>query len=101
MLSSEGGIATRLPGAVIRILPDDHDFHVIERRRVESGKNIFRRWINGFAGAQFVAQEGGEFLHLRAREVIPDARFPRRFEFEFLVAHAACARLRKCCDTRI
>ena len=68
----------RLAGAVIGILTEDDRLHRIERSGVEGGKDFAASRIERRTRRLALAQEGGQLLHVRAREPVADAGFPAR-----------------------
>src|SRR5450631_4240440 len=73
-----------LAGAVVGILAEHDDFDPIEWRGVQGGENLAWRRMDRLASTQFGAQELRQALHFRSIKIIPDARFPRRLEFELV-----------------
>src|SRR5690348_15504274 len=72
--------AVRLTGAVVRILAEDHDFHLVERRAVERVEDARPRRIDALARMFFGKQELAQREHLRPLEMVAHARFPRSEE---------------------
>jgi len=74
--------AMRLPGTVIRILPEYHDPHLLQWRRVQRVEDQRTRRIDDLPRRFFTAQKIAELPHVGLFEFIAQGAFPAVFEFD-------------------
>jgi len=74
-----------LAGAVVRVLAEDHDFDLMQRRGIERVENQRAGRVDLFAGGMLLAQELAQLGHVRLLELIPQGVFPAGFEFDTVV----------------
>ena len=70
--------AVRLPFPMVRVLPDDHHLHLVERRRVERVENLRSRREHHIM-LLFFYQKGFQFREIRRLELVPEDLLPGWF----------------------
>lgn len=75
----------RLPWPVIRVLPEDDHFDLLERRRVERVEDQRPRREDHLAGGLFATQKRGQLLHVGFVELVAQGFFPASLELDAII----------------
>ncbi|PAV66679.1 hypothetical protein WR25_01824 [Diploscapter pachys] len=83
--------AMRLPRPMVRVLPQDHDLHRIERRQLQRPKPVVRRRQDGLPRRLFCGQEAAQVRHRLTRQDRVERRAPARVQPPADVRHVHSA----------
>ena len=78
--------AMGLTRAVVRVLTEDDDFHLVQRRGVQRVENQWARRIDFLAGCPLLLQKVAQLCHVRLVELSTQCLLPARFEFDTVVS---------------
>ncbi|MCY1311009.1 hypothetical protein D9M70_612610 [compost metagenome] len=75
-----------LARAVVRVLADDDDLDLVQRRGIERVEDQRSGRIDHLAGGLLRAEEFAKFLHVGLVKLLAQSFLPTRFQFDTIVA---------------